>query len=64
MATEGIEVNVEKDLSSATIQGVKVEVSPDSSVVVYANEGVQTKPAAGEAAAKRTLSAKILIPSF
>ena len=53
---QGIQVSVEKGLSTATVGGVKVEVSPDSNVVVYTNDGVQTKPAAGagEAAAKGT----------
>ena len=41
-----IQVNLGKDLSTAIIRGVKVEVSPDSNVVVYTNEGVQTIPAA------------------
>ena len=53
-AKQDIQVTVGKDLSTATIQGVKVEVSPDSNVVVYTNDGVQTKPAGGEAAAKGT----------
>jgi hypothetical protein len=41
-----IQVNLGKDLSTAIIRGVKVEVSPDSNVVAYTNEGVQTIPAA------------------
>ena len=55
-ATKDIQVTVSKNLSTTTIQGVKVEVNPDSNVVVYTNDGVQTKPAAasGEAAAKGT----------
>ena len=55
-ATKDIQVTVSKNLSTTTIQGVKVEVHPDSNVVVYTNDGVQTKPAAasGEAAAKGT----------
>src|ERR1019366_7009772 len=53
-AKKDVQVTVGKDLSTLTIQGVKVEVSPDSNVVAYTNDGVQTKPAAGEAAAKGT----------
>jgi len=53
-AAKDIQVTVGKDLSTATIQGTRVEVSPDSNVVVYTNDGVQTKPAAGEAAARGT----------
>jgi hypothetical protein len=53
-AKKDVQVTVGKDLSTVTIQGVKVEVSPDSNVVAYTNDGVQTKPAAGEAAAKGT----------
>ena len=34
--------------------GNRVEVSPDSNVVVYTNEGVQTKAAIGGAVAKGT----------
>jgi hypothetical protein len=52
--TKDIQVTVAKDLSTVTIGGVKVEVGPDSNVVVYTNDGVQTKPASGEAAAKGT----------
>jgi hypothetical protein len=44
-ATKDILVTVGKDLSTATIQGIKIEVGPDSNVVVYTNDGVQTKPA-------------------
>ena len=47
---QDIQVTVGQDLSTATIQGIKVEVSPDSNVVVYTNDGVQTKPAATSAA--------------
>ena len=47
---QDIKVTVGQDLSTATIQGIKVEVSPDSNVVVYTNDGVQTKPAATSAA--------------
>ena len=47
---QDIQVTVGEDLSTATIQGIKVEVSPDSNVVVYTNDGVQTKPAATSAA--------------
>jgi hypothetical protein len=54
-AANGIQVNVDKDLSTATIGGYKVEVSPDSNVTVYSNDGVQTKPgASADAAAKGT----------
>jgi hypothetical protein len=53
-ATKDVQVSVDKDLGTAIIRGVRVEVSPDSNVVVYTNEGVQTKPAACEAAAKGT----------
>src|ERR1019366_6618864 len=56
-AKQDVQVSVGKDLSTATIQGVKVEVSPDSNVVVYTNEGVQTKPVAGEAAKGTHISA-------
>jgi hypothetical protein len=52
-ATNDIQIMVGKDLSTATLQGVRIEVSPDSNVVVYTNEGVQTKPASSEAAATR-----------
>jgi hypothetical protein len=40
-----VEVKVGKNLSTATINGTKVEISPDGNVVVFTNEGVQTKPA-------------------
>jgi hypothetical protein len=55
-ATQNVQVNVGGDLSTAIIQGIKVEVSPDSNVVVYTNDGVQTKaaPVPGQAAAKGT----------
>ena len=51
-ATIEIQVTVGRDLSTAILEGVRVEVSPDSNVVVYTNKSVQTKPAAGEATAK------------
>jgi hypothetical protein len=41
--TQNVQVNVGGDLSTAIIQGIKVEVRPDSNVVVYTNDGVQTK---------------------
>jgi len=47
-AQQDIQVTIGKNLSTAIIGGYKVEVSPDSNVVVYTNDGVQTKPAAGE----------------
>jgi hypothetical protein len=55
-AREEVQLSVGKDLNTVTIGGVKVEVSPDSNVVVYTNDGVQAKPAAasGEASAKGT----------
>jgi hypothetical protein len=55
-AKQDVQVSVGKDLSTVTIGGVKVEVSSDSNVVAYTNEGVQAKPAApsGEPAAKGT----------
>lgn len=56
-AQQDVQVSVGKDLSTATIKGVKVEVSPDSNVVVYTNEGIQTKPAAGEAVKGTHISA-------
>jgi len=46
-----VQVNVGKDLSTATLNGTKIEISPDSNVVVYTNEGVQTKPASTTPAA-------------
>jgi len=46
-----VQVNVGKDLSTATLNGTKIEISPDSNVVVYTNEGVQTKPASATPAA-------------
>lgn len=49
-----VEVKVGKDLSTATLNGTKVEISPEGNVVVFTNEGVQTKPAAAaDAAAKK-----------
>jgi hypothetical protein len=53
---QSIQVNIGKDLGTAIIGGYKVEVSPDSNVTVYTNDGVQTKPGAvgGVAAAKGT----------
>src|SRR5579872_667276 len=54
---QDIEGSVGKDLSTATIGGIKVEVSPDSNVVVYSNDGIRTKPAAGEAAKGTHISA-------
>jgi Protein of unknown function (DUF1566) len=42
---EDIQINVGKDLSTAIIQGLIVEVSPDNNVVMYTNKGVQIKPA-------------------
>jgi hypothetical protein len=53
-AQQQVQVTVGKDLSTARIGGYKVEVNPDSNVVVYTNDGVQTKPAAGETPAKGT----------
>jgi hypothetical protein len=41
---QDIQVSVGKDLTTAIIGGYKVEVSPDSNVSVYTNDGVQTRP--------------------
>ena len=49
---KGVTVSVGDDESTAIIGGVKVEVSRDSNVTVYTNEGVQTKPFDGSAIAK------------
>src|SRR5260370_37937731 len=49
-ARQEIQVSVGRDLSTAIIQGIKVEVSPESNVVVYTNDDVQTKPAAASGA--------------
>ncbi len=56
-SSQDIQVSVGKDLTTATIGGIKVEVSTDSNVVVYSNEGIQTKPAAGETAKGTHISA-------
>jgi len=42
---KNVEVKVGKDLSTATLNGTKVEISPEGNVVVFTNAGVQTKPA-------------------
>lgn len=53
-AAKDVEVKVGKDLTTATINGTKVEISPEGNVVVFTNAGVQTKPAAAvDAAAKK-----------
>ncbi len=54
---QDIQVSVAKDLATATIGGIKVEVSTDSNVVVYSNEGIRTKPVAGETAKGTHISA-------
>jgi hypothetical protein len=54
-ATQGIQVTVGKDQSTVTIGEDRVEVSADGKkVTAYAGDGVETKCAAGEAAAKGT----------
>lgn len=39
-----VEVKVGKDLSTATINGTKVEISPEGSLIVYTNGTVKIKP--------------------
>src|ERR1035438_202439 len=52
-AKQDVQVSVGKDLSTATIQGVRVEVSPDGKkVTAYTNDGVEIKAASGEAPAQ------------
>jgi hypothetical protein len=51
-AQQDIQVSVGKDF--VIMGGDRVEVSPDSNVVVYTNEAVQTNSPFGEAAAKGT----------
>jgi hypothetical protein len=51
-ATKDIQIIVGRDMTTAIIQGAKVEVSPGGNVVVYTNGGIQTKPASGDAGAK------------
>jgi hypothetical protein len=48
---KAVQVTVDQNLSTATINGTKIEISTDSNVVVYSNEGVQTKPASTATAA-------------
>src|SRR4051812_29490818 len=47
-ATENIHVSISKTRSTAILQGIRIEVSPQSDVVVYTNNGVQTRPPAGK----------------
>lgn len=50
---EGIQVAVEKDLSTVTIGTARIEVSSDGKkVTAYTKDGVETKPASGETGAK------------
>lgn len=56
-----VQVNVGKDLSTATLNGTKIEISPDSNVVVYTNESVQTKPAVTATTAEATEDKQISI---
>src|SRR5947209_5321849 len=45
-AAQSIQVNIGKDLGTAIIGGITVEVSLESDVTVYTNNGVQTRPKA------------------
>ena len=61
-AKKSIQVNIEEGVNAITINGTKVEISPEGNVVVYTNNGesVQTKPAlATKAAAKEGASIDI-----
>jgi hypothetical protein len=49
-----VEVKVGKGLSTATINGTKIEISPEGNVVAFTDKGVQVKPVAiADAAAKK-----------
>ncbi len=41
----GLQLNVTKELTTATLNGTKVEITPESAVTVFSNQGVETKPA-------------------
>ena len=54
-ATQGIQVTVEKDLSTVVIGSAKVEIGADGKrVTAYASDGVEIKSASGEPVAKGT----------
>lgn len=48
-----IKVNVSKDLSTATINGTKIEISPEGNVVAFTDKSVQIKPAAADTPVKK-----------
>ena len=49
--TKDVELKVGKDLSTATLHGTKVEITPQGNVLLYTDAGVQAKPATGAAPA-------------
>jgi len=53
-AKRKVQVEIEEGVSTATLNGTKVEISPEGNVVVFTNDAVQTKPAAPAPAAPAT----------
>lgn len=49
-----VQVTVDQNLSTVTLKGAKVEISPEGNVVVFTSESVQTKPAATTSATAAT----------
>ncbi len=46
-----VQVTVDQNLSTATLGGTKIEISPEGNVVAFTDKGVQVKPAAATTAA-------------
>jgi len=47
-AKKKVRIDIEEGVSTATLNGTKIEISPEGNVVVFTNAGVRTKPGAEE----------------
>jgi len=47
-AKKKVHIDIEEGVSTATLNGTKVEISPEGNVVVFTNAGVRTQPGAEE----------------